>query len=109
MALLVGGISSGVIAFIHPNNYVTDALSNPGWAPAHVVGGLALLVMVLRFAALHLRQVEEVGRLGLIGFILALFGSAALTNVARVCAVSNCDVVSAALKTRDLARLIPCP
>jgi lysylphosphatidylglycerol synthetase-like protein (DUF2156 family) len=82
MALLLGGVSAIMAALFHPNNYALNAVLDPFWKPAHVAEGLTELLLVLGLVGLYLRQAERTGLLGLIGFILALFGSAALLNVA---------------------------
>ncbi len=84
LALLLSGLSSMIVALLHPNNYALNGVLDPFWRPAHIVEGLASLLMVLGLVGLHLRQAEKAGRLGLIGFILALFGSAALVNTAML-------------------------
>jgi len=75
-ALLLGGVIWAITSILHPNNYDPNATSSRFWKPA--IGGQAIsyMLLVLGMVGLHLRQAESVGTLGLVGFVLALFGSA---------------------------------
>jgi hypothetical protein len=76
LAVLLGGVIWGITSILHPNNYEPNATASRFWKPA--IGGQAIsyLLLVLGMVGLHVRQAEQAGMLGLIGFILALFGSA---------------------------------
>jgi hypothetical protein len=76
VALVIAGILWAVTSAVHPNNGDPNATRSRLWAP--VLGGHALsfLLLVLGFVGLHVRQAESAGVIGLIGFILALLGSA---------------------------------
>jgi len=78
--LLLASVSWIIATLLHPNNFALNAVLDPFWVPAHVTEGLANLLLVFGLVGLYLRQADRAGRLGLIGFLLALFGSAALVN-----------------------------
>ena len=76
VALFLGGALWAITSIFHPNNYDPNATGSRFWKPA--IGGQAwsYLLLVLGLVGLHIQQAETAGVLGLVGFILALFGSA---------------------------------
>ena len=76
MALLLTGALWAFGQFFHPDDYNPSALLDRLWIPTQVALGLGSLLSVLGVVGLYLHQAEKVGRLGWIGFLLALFGSA---------------------------------
>jgi hypothetical protein len=76
LALVLAGFAFTLATPFHPNNYDTDSALNRFWSPVQLGLGLSYLLSVLGLVGWHLRQAEKVGILGLVGFILALFGSA---------------------------------
>lgn len=75
LVLLLGGVIWAITSILHPNNYDPNATTSRFWKPA--IGGQAIsyLLLVPGIVGLHIRQAEMAGTLGLVGFILALFGS----------------------------------
>lgn len=80
IALILTSIFYFADIALHPDNAKVNAMLDPGWKPAHIVEGLAYLFLVLGLVGFYLRQAEEVGKLGLVGFILALFGATFTMN-----------------------------
>jgi uncharacterized membrane protein len=73
---ILGGILFPVAAIIHPNGEDLAAVNMPSWVPAHILGFVSVTLMHLSLIGLYARQVEQVGWLGLVGFVLAFMGSA---------------------------------
>jgi len=75
-ALLLAGLLWVFGHLFHPDDYNPNALLDRFWVPTQVALGLGYLLNVLGVVGLYLHQAEKVGRLGWIGFLLALLGSA---------------------------------
>jgi hypothetical protein len=76
LALLLGGVIWAITSILHPNNFDPRATTSRYWKPA--LGGQAIsyLLLVPGVVGLHLAQADTTGLLGLIGFVLAIFGAA---------------------------------
>jgi hypothetical protein len=61
---------------IHPAGEGIELYDIPTWVPAHLLGLVSVMLMQVGLVALYAGQVEESGRLGLIGFVLSLIGTA---------------------------------
>jgi len=75
LALMLGGILLATGPFTHPPADTAEYALYPLWVPSHLLGGIALLLITLGLVGLYLRQSEQVGLTGLIGFILTFVGS----------------------------------
>jgi len=76
MALLVGGVLYTINSFFYTNNYSPKAPFNPLWLSLQIIITIFYALSTLGLIGLHLRQKDKAGKLGLIGIILAIFGSA---------------------------------
>jgi hypothetical protein len=80
--LVLAGIFQAVGTALHPDDTAaTLYLSSARWAPAHVALALSFLLAIFGLIGLYVRQREEVGLLGLSGFVLAVAGCALLVGI----------------------------
>ncbi len=75
LALMLGGIGFAVHLITHPPGETAPYAFYALWVPSHLLGGIASLLIALGLVGLYLRQSENVGVLGLIGFVLAFVGT----------------------------------
>ncbi len=75
LALMLGGIGFAVHLITHPPGETAPYAFYALWVPSHLLGGIASLLIALGLVGLYLRQSENVGVLGLIGFVLAYAGT----------------------------------
>jgi len=74
LSLMLGGIIGAVGLFIHPPADTAVYALYPLWVPAHLLSGIASLLIALGMVGLYARQLEKVGLAGLIGFVLTFVG-----------------------------------
>lgn len=74
IALLVGGGLAAIGAIAQA--FLTEDYFNPLWIPVAVLIFIGTLLIQISLPALFLRQMKQVGVLGLIGFVLLFFGFA---------------------------------
>lgn len=74
IALLVGGGLAAIGAIAQA--FLTEDYFNPLWIPVAVLIFIGTLLIQISLPALFLRQMKQVGVLGLIGFVLLFFGLA---------------------------------
>jgi hypothetical protein len=74
LSLMLGGIIGAVGLFIHPPADTAVYALYPLWVPAHLLSGIASLLIALGLVGLYARQLEKVGLAGLIGFVLTFVG-----------------------------------
>ena len=74
-ALLVGGALHAIASIPHLNNSDPNSIKSRLWGPLQTAFALSFLMMGVGVLGVHLRQAEQVGWLGLIGVVLASFGS----------------------------------
>ncbi len=75
LALMIGGILGAVSLVIHPLGETASYVASSLWVPAHLLGFVATIPLTFGLIGLYARGAEETGRLGLLGFALALVGS----------------------------------
>ena len=78
LASLLAGVLYFLAVLIHPAGEDAASMLLPAWVPAHALGAVAALFMLLGLVGLYARQVEKTGWPGLLGFILAFIGTAIL-------------------------------
>lgn len=78
LSLVLGGLLSVLYLFIHPDESGLAYYRHAMTAPAHLVGFVAVLLVLLGLPGLYARQVGRAGILGLAGTILIFFGLAVL-------------------------------
>ena len=76
VALLIGAALWILASVFHPNNHNPNALVDPYWTRIQIALIFYYALSVLGVVGLYLRLGEQSGLLGLIGFVLALLGSA---------------------------------
>lgn len=82
MALLFSGVILVTSMLLHPRGAAFGETLERQWMPVHIAEGLVYLLDLLGLSGLYLRQAEKAGMLGLVGFVLTLFGSAFGLSVA---------------------------
>lgn len=78
LSMLVAGIANAIfwLLVIPIGTFVGAAASlNPLWAPSQFLHTLAALFALFGLVGLYIRQGDRNGSLGLIGFLVALFGT----------------------------------
>src|SRR5437870_12923097 len=75
VALMIGGILGVVGLVIHPLSETASDVASSRWVPAHLLGFVSTIPLIFGLIGLYARQAEETGRLGLLGFALALIGA----------------------------------
>lgn len=76
LALLLGGICIAIFVLVHPQSEFTANVMASGIAEvAHTFHFVGATLAVFGLVGLLLRQLEQGGRLGLIGVLLAFFGT----------------------------------
>jgi hypothetical protein len=81
-ALALAGIFQAIGTTLHPDDTAAAFyFSNIRWAPAHVALALSFLLAIFGLMGLYVRQRDEVGLLGLAGFVLAVAGCALLVGI----------------------------
>ena len=76
LALVLGGICIAIFVLIHPQGaFTADVIASKIAETAHTFHFLGATFAIFGFIGLLLHQMEKGGRLGLIGVILAFFGT----------------------------------
>ena len=76
LALVLGGALLALFVLVHPQTEFTPEVMSRGIAKlAHNFHFAGAALVAFGLIGLHLRQMESAGRLGLLGFILAFFGT----------------------------------
>lgn len=81
VALLLAGVIWAVTSILHPNNHDPKAFQDRFWVSALAGQGVSYWLGVLGLVGLYVRQAEQSGILGLVGFVLAILGSAITITV----------------------------
>ena len=76
LALLIGGILYTINGFFHLDNNDPQSVFSPLWLPLQLMITAFYALSMPGLIGLHLRQRDKTGRLGRIGIVLALVGSA---------------------------------
>lgn len=69
------GVLYALAAFLHPVGEDLGAVDSPNWVTAHLVYWVSVILLQFGLVGLYVRQVEEAGWLGLVGFVLAFIGT----------------------------------
>jgi hypothetical protein len=75
VALLLGGAIHAIASVPHLNNSDPNSINNRLWTALQVSFALSFLLIGVGVLGVHLRQGDQAGWLGLIGVVLASFGS----------------------------------
>lgn len=71
---IAAGAYMAVLPFVHPGDDV--GTHSVAWVPVHLLYFAALMLAQIALVGIFARQFGRVGRLGLIGFLTAFFGTA---------------------------------
>jgi hypothetical protein len=76
LATLFAGVLYAFGALLHPVGEDLVSVNNPSWVPSHLVYWVSAMLMLFGLVGLYAHQAVEAGWLGLVGFLLALAGTA---------------------------------
>ncbi|HEV2120453.1 MAG TPA: hypothetical protein VGS11_10175 [Candidatus Bathyarchaeia archaeon] len=74
--LMLGGLLLAIHYLAHPLGETPQFILNSIWAPAHFVGAVAWVLILLGTAGFYSQYSGKLGRLGSAGFLLAFIGGA---------------------------------
>jgi len=74
LALLIGGLTLVLHYLFHPLGEDSQHIQQPIWIPAHVIGAVAWVLIVLGTFGFYNQFSRRLGRVGAIGFVLAFVG-----------------------------------
>lgn len=82
LALIVAGALSPLSIAVHPAQETVPIILGQTWRliAGHVLGTAAIVFVLLGMVGMYLVQAEQVGRLGLAGFLLAFVGNILLAT-----------------------------
>ena len=83
MANMVAGLLTALFALLHPATLTTSAVLQTPWVAEHTLGVAAMSLTLLGLVGIQARHAQQAGRLGWIGFALALIGTAYLVGDLR--------------------------
>jgi hypothetical protein len=75
LALLLAGLLIAIPMLLHPDPADPRAVLSNAWAPVHISILAGTILMLFGLIGLYARQSEQVGALGLAGFILAFIST----------------------------------
>lgn len=78
---ILAGALYALGALLHPVGEDIAAYISPDWIPAHMVYWISAILMLFSLPGLYARQMENTKWLGLVGFVLAFFGTALVGNI----------------------------
>jgi hypothetical protein len=83
ISAILGGIGFVLFPLLHPNH---DAAGYTSWiwVPAHMLPNVGAILVLFGLVGLLARQLERAGRLGVAGFVVAFFGTAAFVMGAMI-------------------------
>jgi hypothetical protein len=76
LASLLAGVLYALGALLHPVGEDLASITSPSWVPSHLVYWVSAILMLFSLVGLYARQADKTGWLGLVGFLLALMGTA---------------------------------
>jgi len=76
LAAVLAGVLYALGALLHPVGETLASVNSPSWIPSHLVYWVSAMLMVFSLVGLYARQAAKAGWLGLVGFLLALAGTA---------------------------------
>jgi len=78
---VLAGVFYAIAALLHPAGEDLASVISANWVPAHFVYWVSAILMQLGLVGLYARQAEEIGWLGLAGFVLAFIGTALVLSI----------------------------
>jgi hypothetical protein len=83
LATIAGGVLYALFPLLHPDH--TEAgFTSMAWVPVHLMPNLGAILALFGLVALLVRQLERAGWFGLIGFLVAFFGTASFVMGAMI-------------------------
>jgi hypothetical protein len=73
---MLGGLLLAIHYLTHPLGETPQFILNGIWAPAHFIGAVAWVLILLGLAGFYSQYSGKLGRLGVAGFLLAFVGGA---------------------------------
>lgn len=84
-ALLLAGILTAIAILLHPDEGAEPgAVLSAGWIPIHVTFIVSILLSLFGLTGIYLRQREQVGGAGLVGYMLMMAGSALFVAILTI-------------------------
>src|SRR5256885_16838465 len=74
--LMLGGLLLAIHYLTHPLGETPQFIRSAIWAPAHFIGAVAWVLILLGSSGVYRQYSGELGRLGMVGFLLAFIGGA---------------------------------
>lgn len=84
LSLLLGGLLAIIFLFIHPDSSGVAYYGDPMTSLSHLVGFVAVLLIMLGLPGLYARQAKRVGLLGLVSTLLVFLSLAILDGTHNV-------------------------
>jgi hypothetical protein len=83
LSAIVGGLGFVLFPLLHPNH---DAAGYASWIwlPAHMLPNVGAILVLFGLVGLLARQLERAGKLGVVGFVVAFFGTASFVMGAMI-------------------------
>jgi len=78
---IVAGAYMALLPFLHPSDEV--GVRSAAWVPVHLLYFAALAATLLVLVAIFAHQLQQAGRLGVAGFLVAFFGTAMMLLAGR--------------------------
>jgi hypothetical protein len=76
LASILAGVLYALGAILHPVGEDLASVNSPSWVTSHLVYWVSATLMLYSLVGLYARQADKAGWLGLVGFLLALIGTA---------------------------------
>ncbi|MEP6681602.1 MAG: hypothetical protein ABJB65_09000, partial [Chloroflexota bacterium] len=76
LSLMLGAIGTAVELLLHPAGETAQYVLEPVWGFAHWLGAFSWLLILFGLIGLYARVGEGIGRLGFVGFVMAVVGAA---------------------------------
>jgi hypothetical protein len=83
LSAIVGGLSFILFPLLHPNHDAA-AFASATWAPIHLMPNVGAILILFGLVGLLARQLRPAGWSGLIGFVVAFFGTASFVMGAMI-------------------------
>ena len=81
LVCIFAGALIALAEILHPAGEDLIAVHSSQWSPAHMTWWLGVLLLQFGLIGLYAGHAEALGRLGLIGFVLAFFGASLTSGI----------------------------
>ena len=100
--LVLAGLLVAISWIFHPLTPDERAMQSTRWLIVHGLGGVGVLLSVPGLVGLYIRLSDESGVLGLVGFILAVIGTALVAGAILFLEVATLPVIAALSNAEEL-------